>query len=233
MHFGLSGHIRRSLVAVTALCLLLAQLTVSVQAQETGRTCQPGQPTQFVFGFAALKSQLGDVMGEPASCEYADPNGSGDTLQDTTTGLAFWRKSTNTATFTNGGTHWALTGSGFVSWIGSSIDPPSGAATAQTADATAVSDATPAPAVEQPQVSQPPADLCGATSNPWNFTYCGGQRITSPPSNLCTVFACIPSFWNQTRGYVMQCSDGLLSHSGGIRGSCSGHGGNSRPLYSP
>ncbi|MBV9169740.1 MAG: HNH endonuclease [Chloroflexi bacterium] len=56
------------------------------------------------------------------------PNGTGDTLQDTTSGLAFWRKSTNTPTFTNGDTHWALTPTGFISWTGSSIDPPGGAA---------------------------------------------------------------------------------------------------------
>jgi micrococcal nuclease len=74
-------------------------------------------------------------------------------------------------------------------------------------------------------------DLCGAPSNPWDYTYCRGQQIRNPPSNLCSVFACIPSFWHQTRGYVIRCYDGLLSHSGGIRGSCSGHGGNSRPLF--
>jgi hypothetical protein len=45
------------------------------------------------------------------------------------------------------------------------------------------------------------------------------------------VFACIPTFWRQVGGYVIQCTDGLLSHSGGVRGSCSGHGGNARPLY--
>jgi hypothetical protein len=32
---------------------------------------------------------------------------------------------------------------------------------------------------------------------------------------------------------VMQCADGAFSKSGGIQGSCSHHGGNSRPLYGP
>jgi micrococcal nuclease len=91
----------------------------------------------------------------------------------------------------------------------------------------------PTPQIEQPQPAQGASDLCGAPPNRWNYTYCGGQTIRTPPADLCSVFACIPSFWNQTRGYVMQCRDGLLSHSGGIRGSCSYHGGNSRPLYAP
>jgi endonuclease YncB( thermonuclease family) len=91
----------------------------------------------------------------------------------------------------------------------------------------------PVPQIEQPQPAQDAGGLCGAPPNPWSYTYCGGQTIKSPPANLCSIFACITSFWNQTRGYVMQCRDGLLSHSGGIRGSCSYHGGNSRPLYAP
>jgi hypothetical protein len=66
-------------------------------------------------------------MGAPTSCEYADPNGTGDTEQNTTAGLAFWRKSTNTPTFTNGWAHWALTPIGHVTWDGANIDPPSDA----------------------------------------------------------------------------------------------------------
>src|SRR5262249_28288893 len=119
------------------------------------------------------------------------------------------------------------------------------ASTSARAPSTASSQLTPAPeppvatlapavpVVTVPQSDQPVSNLCGAPPNPWNYTYCGGLRIQSPPTSLCSVFACIPTFWRQTRGYVIQCTDGLLSHSGGIRGSCSGHGGNSRPLYAP
>ncbi len=89
--------------------------------------------------------------------------------------------------------------------------------------------AQPAPAV----VLASPASTCGATANPWGYSFCGGSLISSPPASLCTVFACISSFWNQVNGYVIQCRDGLLSHSGGVRGSCSSHGGNLRPLYAP
>jgi hypothetical protein len=86
--------------------------------------CGSGQTPTFSLGFAALKTYLGDVLGEPTTCEFADPNGSGDVLQQTTHGLAFWRKSSNTPTFTNGSDHWALTPAGPVQWTGSSVDPP-------------------------------------------------------------------------------------------------------------
>ncbi len=88
--------------------------------------CQPGQSPQFVFGFAALKAKLGAAMGDPIECEHANPE-NGDTLQQTTTGLAFYRKSTNTPTFTNGFQHWAITSQGLVYWTGDSIDPPASA----------------------------------------------------------------------------------------------------------
>ena len=85
--------------------------------------CAPGQEPEFVFGFAFLKSLLGDIMGEPLECEHANPE-NGDTLQQTTTGLSFYRKSTNTPTFTDGWNHWAWTIDGLVTWTGDAIDPP-------------------------------------------------------------------------------------------------------------
>jgi hypothetical protein len=89
--------------------------------------CGSGQKPTFSLGFASLNAQLGDVLGDPTTCEFADPNGSGDMLQQTTNGLAFWRKSSNTPTFTNGSDHWALTPTGLVQWTGSSVDPPTAA----------------------------------------------------------------------------------------------------------
>ncbi|HYW88750.1 MAG TPA: hypothetical protein VFB50_13325, partial [Chloroflexota bacterium] len=86
--------------------------------------CAPGVSPRFVLGFAELKTRLGDTMGEPLTCEFADPSGSGDMHQLTTSGLAFWRKSTNTPTFTNGSQHWGRTATGWVEWTGTSTDPP-------------------------------------------------------------------------------------------------------------
>ncbi len=85
--------------------------------------CPAGERPRFQFGFAELKAQLGATMGDPVECEHANAD-NGDTLQQTTTGLAFYRKTTNTATFTNGPEHWALTRSGVVQWQGDSPDPP-------------------------------------------------------------------------------------------------------------
>lgn len=89
--------------------------------------CAPGTSPRFANGFAELKSQLGATMGEPIECEHADGGGSGDVLQTTTTGLAFWRRSTNTPSFTDGHQHWALTTRGLLTWEGTAIDPPANA----------------------------------------------------------------------------------------------------------
>lgn len=111
-------------------------------------------------------------------------------------------------------------------------------ATAAIQTATAPS-APPQPTVTtQPPPTTPPAppattpNLCGAPANPWNYTYCGGSFISAPPANFCSYFNCIATFSNG-RGYVIECQDLTLSKSGGISGSCSGHGGNYRPLYAP
>jgi hypothetical protein len=86
--------------------------------------CPSGQQPLFSGGFAQLKGLLADWQGDPISCEFADPRGNGDVLQQTNTGLAFWRKSTNLPSFTNGIDHWALTSAGLLYWSGASIDPP-------------------------------------------------------------------------------------------------------------
>jgi hypothetical protein len=73
---------------------------------------------------------------------------------------------------------------------------------------------------------------CGAAANPWGYNFCGrGSVIADPPGSFCDFFDCIPSFWESTNGYVMQCDDLMFSHSGGRSGSCSHHGGNNRALY--
>jgi len=89
-----------------------------------GAFCAPGIAPDFSSGFAILRSAIGDSMGAAMSCEFGDPQGSGDVLQATSTGLAFYRVSTNTPTFTDGWNHWGLTGDGVVYWTGGSIDPP-------------------------------------------------------------------------------------------------------------
>ena len=74
------------------------------------------------------------------------------------------------------------------------------------------------------------APTCGAPANPWGYNFCAGSVIPTPNPAFCQYFHCIPSFWKHTRGYVMPCDDGRYSHSGGVAGSCTGHGGDRRPL---
>jgi hypothetical protein len=79
----------------------------------------------------------------------------------------------------------------------------------------------------------PPVGLCGAPPNPFGYTLCGGNVIYNPPPNFCAYFSYIAAFWQSTNGYVEECADGMFSHSGGVSGSCSYHGGNGQPLYQP
>jgi hypothetical protein len=90
--------------------------------------CEAGQTPAFANGMAALKQQIGDAMGTPVECEHA-ASVVGDTVQQTTTGLAAYNSLTNTETFTDGWRHWARTPSGLVSWEGTESQPPPATAT--------------------------------------------------------------------------------------------------------
>jgi hypothetical protein len=86
-------------------------------------------------------------------------------------------------------------------------------------------------AAAPPPPPQPPS-LCGAPRNPYGYNFCGvGGFVASPPSDICSYFNCIGNFWNG-RGYMVECNDGTYSMSGGIKGACSYHRGEERPVYS-
>lgn len=93
---------------------------------------------------------------------------------------------------------------------------------------------TPLPTPTQPPKPTQPA--CQAVNgNPWCYNFNPGNLIYFPPAGFCNYFACIPSFVEPDDpgdGYIVQCSDGMFSQSGGERGACSHHGGVFRPLYS-
>src|SRR5579859_1651998 len=69
-------------------------------AQDANTYCNPDEVPVFSLGFAALKAYVGDPMGDPVTCEYGDPNGSGDVYQDTTTGSTVFRAATADSIFT-------------------------------------------------------------------------------------------------------------------------------------
>jgi hypothetical protein len=58
-----------------------------------------------------------------------------------------------------------------------------------------------------------------STEGPGSFSHFGD-------SQFCSTNQCIESFPNGN-GYVVQCADGEWSHSGGLSGACSDHGGES------
>jgi uncharacterized RDD family membrane protein YckC len=115
-----------AMVDLSALALAMGETAVRAGSTQTVPFCQPGQSPQFVLGFARLKAELGAVMGDPVECEHPD-DATGDTHQTTTTGLAYWRRSTNTPTFTNGNRRWAVAPAGLIFWEGAALDPPAGA----------------------------------------------------------------------------------------------------------
>jgi hypothetical protein len=56
------------------------------------------------------------------------------------------------------------------------------------------------------------------------LTGCGASSNSSGGSAFCSTHDCIGNFDNGN-GYVVECADGTWSHSGGIQGACSDHGG--------
>ena len=172
-HAGGGASMRWWLVSIVSVVLLFGSPTPALAQGQA--FCQPGESPQFTFGFASLKAQIGAAKGDPIEC--AHPNSAnGDVLQNTTTGLSFWRKSTNTPTFTNGWEHWGLTPSGLVFWTGESIDPPG----------TVVAESPPPPAPAAPSTPARPPTPAPAPAPPTPprgepITLSGrGQTATNP-----------------------------------------------------
>ena len=115
----------RPLGGMAALLVLL--LAAAPAGAESAPFCRAGETPTFEHGLGWLQSVTGGVMGAPIDCVHHDGQ-TGDALQRTTTGLAYWRKSTNTPVFTDGWRHWAWTSTGLVEWVGGFVDQPGAAA---------------------------------------------------------------------------------------------------------
>ena len=76
----------------------------------------------------------------------------------------------------------------------------------------------------------------GVNGNPWGYDFnaIGGHLLYSPVPGFCAgqYFQCVSDFWERSNGYVVECHSGYYSHSGGVQGACSQHGGVWRALYS-
>ena len=76
---------------------------------------------------------------------------------------------------------------------------------------------------------------CGMPANPYGYTLCtnaGTQTVSSPPTAFCSLsgVTCIGDFATAS-GYLVQCTDGTFSLSGGVQGACSSHGGVGLVVY--
>jgi hypothetical protein len=103
-----------------------AVLPTPTALAELAPYCLPGKTAEFVLGFANLKEQLGDAMGEPLECEHTNPE-NGDSLQATSTGLAVFHQQSGLLMFTDGWRTWAMLPEGMVSWTADQ-DPPAAVA---------------------------------------------------------------------------------------------------------
>src|SRR5262245_43325753 len=112
----MSGRPRHRL-AWTLLVLLMVALLPGGGSALGAPYCADDAEPRFQLGFSVLQTRLGDLMGEPIEFEQGNPD-TGDTMQRTTTGMAYYRRSTNTLVFTDGDRHWALAPAGMVTWRG-------------------------------------------------------------------------------------------------------------------
>jgi len=112
------------LVSSVALVMVGSALFTGVGMAQSAPFCADAESVNWLDAFAPLSEQLGDVMGDPIECPHPTTEG-GDTVQQTSTGLAILRMPTGLPSFTDGTTRWALTADqGLVSWMGTSLDPP-------------------------------------------------------------------------------------------------------------
>ena len=116
---------RASVVSIISSVVLVGSLFFAGSAlAQSAPFCADAQSVEWLDAFGPLSEQLGDVMGEPVECSHQASDG-GDTVQETSTGLAILRMPNGLATFTDGTTRWALTtDQGLISWMGTSLDPP-------------------------------------------------------------------------------------------------------------
>jgi hypothetical protein len=70
----------------------------------------------------------------------------------------------------------------------------------------------------------PPPATEAAPSTPPPSVEGPGSTSNATDTRFCSTHSCIANFANGN-GYIVQCNDGDWSHSGGLSGACSDHGG--------
>jgi hypothetical protein len=126
---------RRALVLIPLLLAVLMGISAPFLARaEPSPFCSDETPPKVDQAFASLATVVGEGVGAPIECAHVE-QATGDLQQATAGGLFYLRKSTNTATFTDGAEHWAVRGAQSLHWTTSEADPPSTAETRTLASA--------------------------------------------------------------------------------------------------
>ncbi len=171
----------------------------------------------FLAGFALLKGQLGDQMGDPLEFEHGDSSEC-DTQQLTTTGLAYWRCSTNLTSFValpEGLQHWASTPAGLLAWNGEDVDPPRDAALVASAGPSGVDGRIFAACVGSSEGVSPPCTL-GDGATVLGYLRASGMTdtyrfsLTSPATQVLATLTDLPADYDL---YLADATGGVLAES--------------------
>jgi hypothetical protein len=95
--------------------------------------------------------------------------------------------------------------------VGVLVDRQTGSSPTASAPVTPPAPKTPAPAPTPAPTPAPAVETVGSYSH-------------ATDGEFCSAHSCIGSFTTEG-GAIVECSDGTYSHSGGISGACSDHGG--------
>ena len=68
--------------------------------------------------------------------------------------------------------------------------------------------------------------------NPWGYNFGCCKKIFSPPSDFCSYFPCVTTFYDGA-GFVVRCEDLTYSQTGGSKQVCASHEGFDRTLLDP
>jgi hypothetical protein len=102
-----------------------AEAAAQPRTSDSAGFCAAGATPTYASDFTTLKDAVGEQMGTPIECAHTAATNE-DTIQLTTTGLAVYDPTTNTASFTDGWRHWAITPHGLMTWEGMDPNPPTG-----------------------------------------------------------------------------------------------------------
>jgi len=136
----------RFISLVVGVATLMA--TAPIAAADGAPYCRRGEAPAFHFGFATLQAQLGAGMGDPLECAHVTGTTGQLTVQETTTGIAYYLSDVNLAAFVvmfigKPYVHFGLAKDGLMYWRGDDAYPPDGTRVVSSDFCNAIPAATP------------------------------------------------------------------------------------------